>query len=77
MWPVIEDFIDITRPYYSLANEHAIVDDISGQVVGFVCTTKAEMPAGRESGVSCAETGRHMAAAGTVAALLRNPQKKR
>ena len=72
----IEDFLDITRPYYSLTNEHAIVDE-TGEMVGIVCTAKSEMPAGRESGVPCAETGRHMAAAGTVAALLRNPQKKR
>ena len=71
-------FLDISRPYYALENEHAIVDDFTGQMVGFVCSARVEMPVGRESGdIPFAEAGRHMAAAGSVAALLRNPQKKR
>jgi len=74
----IEKFLDIARPYYALENEHAIVDNETGEMVGFVCTGRVEMPAGRESGgIPFAEAGRHMAAAGSVAALLRNPQKKR
>ena len=74
----IEKFLDITKPYYALDNEYAIVDDTTGEMVGFVCTGKVEMPAGRESGgIPFAEAGRHMGAAGSVAALLRNPQKKR
>ncbi len=74
----IENFLDIVRPYYALENEHAIVDDETGEMIGFVCTGRVEMPTGRESGgIPFAEAGRHMAAAGSVAALLRNPQKKR
>ena len=73
-----EKFLNISRPYYALEPEHAIVDDSTGRVVGFVCSTRVVMPIRRESGgTPFAEAGRHMAAAGSVAALLRNPQKKR
>ena len=74
----IKDFLDSDRPYYALENEHAIVDDATGEIVGFVCTGRVEIPAGRESaGVPFAECLRHAGVAGSVAALLRNPQKKR
>ena len=74
----IEKFLDIAKPYYALENEFAIVDDATGDMVGFVCTGRVEIPVSRESGgIPVAEAGRHMAAAGSVAALLRNPQKKR
>ena len=74
----IEKFLDIAKPYYALGNEYAIVDDETGEMVGFVCTGRVESPVSRESGgTGMAEAGRHMAAAGSVAALLRNPQKKR
>ena len=74
----IEKFLDIAKPYYALENEYAIVDDATGEMVGFVCTGRVESPVSRESGgTGMAEAGRHMAAAGSVAALLRNPQKKR
>ena len=74
----IRDFLDNDRPYYALENEHAIVDDATGEIVGFVCTGRVEIPAGRESaGVPFAECLRHAGVAGSVAALLRNPQKKR
>ena len=74
----IEKFLDIAKPYYALGNEYAIVDDETGEMVGFVCTGRVESPISRESGgTGMAEAGRHMAAAGSVAALLRNPQKKR
>ena len=69
---------EVDRPYYALENEHAIVDDATGEIVGFVCTGRVEIPAGRESaGVPFAECLRHAGVAGSVAALLRNPQKKR
>ena len=74
----IEDFLDIAKPYYALDNEFAIVDDVTDEVVGVVATAQVHMPLGRESGgIPFAEAGRHMGAAGSVAALLRNPQKKR
>ena len=74
----IEDFLDIAKPYYALDNEFAIVDDATDEVVGVVATAQVHMPLGRESGgIPFAEAGRHMGAAGSVAALLRNPQKKR
>ena len=74
----IEKFLDIARPYYALENEHAIVDDFTGQMVGFVCLARVEMPIGHESGgIPFAEAGHHMAAAGSVVELLCNPQKKR
>jgi len=74
----IEDFFDIAKPYYALDNEFAIVDDATDEVVGVVATAQVHMPLGRESGgIPFAEAGRHMGAAGSVAALLRNPQKKR
>ena len=74
----IKDFLDNDRPYYSLENEHAIVDDETGEVVGFVCTGRVEIPAGRESaGIPFAECLRHAGNAGSVAALLDNPKKKR
>ena len=74
----IKDFLDNDRPYYTLENEHAIVDDETGEIAGFVCTGRVEIPAGRESaGVPFAECLRHAGVAGSVAALLRNPQKKR
>ena len=74
----IEKFLDIAKPYYALGNEYAIVDDETGEMVGFVCTGRVESPVSRESGgTGMAEAGRHMTAAGSVAALLRNPQKKR
>ena len=74
----IEDYLDITKPYYALDNEFAILDDATDEVVGVVATAQVHMPLGRESGgIPFAEAGRHMGAAGSVAALLRNPQKKR
>ena len=74
----IVDFLDIAKPYYALDNEFAIVNDITDEVVGVVATAQVHMPLGRESGgIPFAEAGRHMGAAGSVAALLRNPQKKR
>lgn len=74
----IMDFLDIAKPYYALDNEFAIVDDATDEVVGVVATAQVHMPLGRESGgIPFAEAGRHMGAAGSVAALLRNPQKKR
>lgn len=74
----IADFLDIAKPYYALDNEFAIVDDVTDEVVGVVATAQVHMPLGRESGgIPFAEAGRHMGAAGSVAALLRNPQKKR
>jgi hypothetical protein len=74
----IRAFLDSDRPYYALENEHAIVDDETGEIVGFVCTGRVEIPAGRESaGIPFAECLRHAGVAGSVAALLRNPQKKR
>lgn len=54
----IEPFIDTTRPYYALNNEHSIVDSQTGKSVGFVCTVKREMPIAREKGgVSSGEAG--------------------
>ena len=75
----IEKYFDITKYYYALDNEYAIVDDVTGDMVGFVCTTgRVDMPAGRESGgIPFAEASRHLSAAGSVATLLRNPEKKR
>lgn len=74
----IGDFLDITRPYYTLANEHAIVDAESEETRGFLCTGRVEIPAGCEnSDIPWADAIRQMAAAGTVTALLHNPQKKR
>ena len=74
----IADFLDIAKPYYALGNEFAIVDDVTDEVVGVVATAQVHMPLGRESGgIPFAEAGRHMGAAGSVAALLRNPQTKR
>ena len=74
----IEDFLDIARPYYALSNEHAIVDNESGEMRGFLCTGRVEIPAGCEnSDIPWADAIRQMAAAGTVTALLNNPQKKR
>lgn len=74
----IKDFLDNDRPYYALENEHAIVDDETGEVVGIVCTGRLEIPIGRESaGIPLAECLRHLGIAGSVAALLRNPKKKR
>jgi hypothetical protein len=74
----IKNYLDSDRPYYALENEHAIVDDETGEITGFVCTGKVEIPAGRESfGVPFAECLRHAGVAGSVAALLRNPRKKR
>lgn len=75
----IEKYFDITKYYYALDNEYAIVDDTTGEMVGFVCTTgRVDMPAGRESGgIPFAEASRHLSAAGSVATLLRNPEKKR
>ena len=74
----IGDFLDIARPYYALANEHAIVDDNTGETTGFFCTGRVEIPSGCEnSDIPWADAVRQMAAAGTVAAMLNNPQKKR
>jgi hypothetical protein len=74
----IEDFLDIARPYYALTNEHAIVYKESGEMRGFLCTGRVEIPAGCEnSDIPWADAIRQMAAAGTVTALLHNPQKKR
>ncbi len=74
----IENFIDISRPYYALENEHKITDDETGEVIGFICTGRREMPTSRDSGgLACGEVGRHMAAAGTVAASLMNQSTKR
>ena len=75
----IEKYFDINKYYYALDNEYAIVDDTTGEMVGFVCTTgRVDMPAGRESGgIPFAEASRHLSAAGSVATLLRNPEKKR
>lgn len=74
----IQSFLDITRPYYALANEHAIVDDITGEIIGFLCTGRIEIPSTCEnSAISWAEAARQMGAAGSVTALLHNPQKKR
>ncbi len=74
----IKDFLDNDRPYYALENEHAIVDDETGEITGFICTGKVEIPAGRESdGVPFAEFLRLTGVAGSVAALLRNPRKMR
>mmetsp|Transcript_9411 Transcript_9411/g.20037 ORF Transcript_9411/g.20037 Transcript_9411/m.20037 type:complete len:241 (+) Transcript_9411:385-1107(+) len=74
----IENFIDISRPYYALENEHKITDGETGEVIGFVCTGRREMPTSRDSGgLACGEVGRHMAAAGTVAASLMNQSKNR
>ncbi len=74
----IKDFLDSDRPYYALENEHIIVDDETGEITGFICTGKVEIPAGRESdGVPFAEFLRHAGVAGSVAALLRNPRKMR
>ena len=46
----IEKFLDIAKPYYALGNEYAIVDDETGEMVGFVCTGRVESPVSRESG---------------------------
>ena len=75
----IEKYFDINKYYYALDNEYAIVDDATGEMVGFVCTTgRVDIPAGRESGgIPFAEASRHLSAAGSVATILRNPEKKR
>lgn len=62
----------------ALKDEHIIVDSISQESLGLVCTVQREMPISRESGIfSFGETGRHSAAAATVAAALENPSQKR
>lgn len=74
----IEKFLDIARPYYALSNEHAIVDTKSGETRGFLCTGRVELPAGCEnSDIPWTDASRQMGAAGSVTALLHNPQKKR
>ena len=60
----------------ALKNERNIVDNISKESVGFVCTVSPEMPISRENGgISFGEAGRHSAAAASVAASLKNPKK--
>jgi hypothetical protein len=72
----IKEFIDIERPYYALNDEHNIVDPITKESVGFVCTVRREMPISVENGgISFGEVGRYSATAATVAAFLKNPKK--
>ena len=75
----IRNLLDTDRPYYAINNEHAIVDDVSGEVTGFVCTGLIELPVGRESAgtIPFSECLRHAGIAGAITALLRNPEKIR
>jgi hypothetical protein len=75
----IRYLLDCDRPYYAMKNEHAIVNDITGEITGFVCTGLLELPLGREStdAIPFAECLRHAGIAGTITALLRNPKKIR
>ena len=75
----IRHLLDSDRPYYAIKNEHAIVDDITGEFTGFVCTGLVELPVGREitGAIPFAECLRHAGIAGTITALLRNPKKTR
>lgn len=75
----IRHLLDSDRPYYAIKNEHAIVDDVTGESTGFVCTGQLELPFGRESmdTIPFAECLRHAGIAGTITALLRNPKKIR
>jgi hypothetical protein len=74
----IKALIDIEAPYYALKNEHSIVDEVTEERVGFVCTVRREMPVGRENGgVAFGEVGRHMGATASVASALMNPMKGR
>ena len=68
----IQTRIDVSRPYYILENERAVMCTETRNPLGFFCTAEREMPLGREGGeFSTAEAGRHMAIAGSIAAALR------
>lgn len=74
----IRHLLDCDRPYYAIQNEHAIVDDTTGEFTGFVCTGLLELPIGREMGdIPFAECLRHAGIAGAITALLRNPKQIR
>lgn len=74
----IRHLLDCDRPYYAIQNEHAIVDDTTGEFTGFICTGLLELPIGREMGdIPFAECLRHAGIAGAITALLRNPKKIR
>jgi len=74
----IKKLIDIETPYYALKNEHSIIDESTGESVGFVCTVRREMPISRENGgIAFGEVGRHTAASATVASALKNKKRGR
>ena len=71
-----KDF-DVTRPYYNLENEHAIIDDTTGGYCGFCCTVKRDTPIGRETGkVSLFDFLRSAGCVNSAAAFFANPVKK-
>jgi len=70
--------LDVTLPYYSLENENAIVDDITGECHGIICTVKRDAPIGRETGeIAMFDFLRAAGCVCTTAAVLANPLKKR
>ena len=70
--------LDVTLPYYSLENENAIVDDVTGECHGIICTVKRDAPIGRETGdISMFDFLRAAGCVCTTAAVLANPVKKR
>lgn len=74
----LSKYLDVTRPYYALHNEHAIVDDTTGECHGIICTVKRDAPIARETGgISFFEFLRASGCAASAALALGNPEKKR
>ena len=70
--------LDVALPYYSLENENAIVDDVTGECHGIICTVKRDAPIGRETGdISMFDFLRAAGCVCTTAAVVANPVKKR
>ncbi len=74
----LSKYLDVTRPYYALENEHVIVDDTTGECRGIICTVKRDGPIARETGeISFFEFLRAAGCAASAASALCNPAKKR
>jgi hypothetical protein len=71
----ISERICVSRPYYMLENDKAVLADLEN-AIAFSCSVTPKMPLGRECGdMIGGEAGRHMAIAGSVAAALRQKPK--
>ena len=74
----LSEYMDVSPPYYSLQNEHAVINDTTGECHGMICTLKSDAPIGFEAGnVSFFDFIRAAGCISSASAILSSPVKKK